>query len=124
MEGVIQVEVLAKIVIAVGLMWDERIKMDKISLDRKDVRARKCWWVPDCKCVRERYSYNIFLQAVHKAGRRTPTTGAPYAPAIVVVSGDEARNGKGRLCQECGSQTGYYVCDGFPTFTGSVVFKE
>lgn len=105
-------------------MYDERIKMDKISLDRKDVRVRKCWWVPDCKCVRERDSYNIFLQAVHRAGRRTPTTGAPYTPPIVEVFEDEARNGKGRSCPECESLTGSYVCDGFPTFTGSVVFKE
>ena len=85
--------------------------IEKVALDRKDMKIRKCWWMNKCS---------------HPYTLRFPSGNSilPKGNYVIEVSEDEARNGKGRKCPICGRLTGSYVCDGFPHAQGSVVFSE
>lgn len=43
---------------------------------------------------------------------------------IVEVSIEEARNGSGRVCPECGRTSGSYVCDGLPTYSATTILTR
>lgn len=95
------------------VLWQERsevVRINEVTLDRKDTRVRKCWWLSGC-CSRE---ITLGSKSLTKVRYRY----------TIEVTEDEARNGKGRECPYCNKVMGCYVCDGFPTFQGSVVFSD
>jgi len=92
---------------------------EEVTLDRDDVRVRKCWWVSGC-CTKE---ITLASPPVKEGGKEKPPTKVDWKYTVEVTE-QEARTGLGRKCPMCGKKMGCYVCDGFPTFQGSVVFKE
>ncbi len=96
----------------------EVVNVDKVVLDRKDLRTRKCWWRAGC-CYGA-----ITLKTPRRKGKkkRKPVKTNQYY--TIEVTEDEARTSRGRRCPFCGETRGSYVCDGFPTFQGSVVLSE
>jgi len=112
---------------------------EEVTLDREDVRVRKCWWVSGCCSKEVTLASNPTLPKFNTQGTRELTEAEveevkrqreQEPPRVVTqrytvdVTEHEARNGLGRKCPFCGKTAGCYVCDGFPTFQGSVVFKE
>lgn len=112
---------------------------EEITLDRDDVRVRKCWWVSGCCSKEVPLTSSSPIPKYNKLGTRKLTEAEVEAEKerrrnqepltvtqryIVEVTEKEARTGLGRKCPNCGKKMGCYVCDGFPTFQGSVVFKE
>jgi len=115
------------------------MRYEEVTLDREDMRVRKCWWISGCCSQEVIISNNFPLPKYNQEGtkelteeevkeemdRRSkkPPTAATQRYTIEVTE-EEARTGKGRRCPSCGKLMGCYVCDGFPTFQGSVVFAE
>ena len=95
---------------------------EEVVLDKRDtMRLRKCWWVSWC----------VHASVQHTPEMKDSETGKVIpahdtrvlGPWTIEVSEEEATTGKGRQCPICGRKTGSYICDGFPTFQGSIALS-